>query len=331
MTNPFAAFFPGRRPRRRDYAGAKQSAENPLFTKESRASLGGPLAILMLFLLIGGGVALLLLPQFRVTTVAVEGGQKLDASSVERFVARRLDRTTLGIQWRRVRYLLPAESVRTELRASIEQRLAVNSVALNIEGSRLTVTISERTPSIIWQAGRQDFFALDDQGVIVERIVGDPAPTLPVLVDVNDLPAEIGTTVVLPRLVSGLQTVQRRLPDLSITPSSFETWAASCQQVRAPDFPPSAETDELEVTENVGNQSLVIPQPETDCDPAIRATNEPTLVVITDEGWTIRFDVSGDLDAQLQKLDVALRQRLRSVRDTLRYIDVRYGDRVFYQ
>lgn len=51
---------------------------------------------------------------------------------------------------------------------------------------------------------------------------------------------------------------------------------------------------------------------------------------VTGEGWELYVDVAGDIDAQIEKLTAVL-ANLGEARRTIRYIDLRFADRVYYQ
>jgi hypothetical protein len=51
---------------------------------------------------------------------------------------------------------------------------------------------------------------------------------------------------------------------------------------------------------------------------------------VTEDGYGILFDALGDIDAQLQNLDVVLREQVED-RGSLEYIDLRFGDRVYFK
>jgi hypothetical protein len=54
------------------------------------------------------------------------------------------------------------------------------------------------------------------------------------------------------------------------------------------------------------------------------------LEVPTRDGWRVRFDTDGDLEQQLRTL-LTIRDHLASTRTTATVIDVRFGDRPYYQ
>ncbi len=52
--------------------------------------------------------------------------------------------------------------------------------------------------------------------------------------------------------------------------------------------------------------------------------------VLTTDGYRILFDVTGDIDAQAQRLDLIRKEKINDV-SKLEYIDLRFGDHVYYK
>lgn len=56
-----------------------------------------------------------------------------------------------------------------------------------------------------------------------------------------------------------------------------------------------------------------------------------SLNVKTEEGWYIILNIRGDALEQIEKLQAVLKQQTKEEREKLNYIDLRFGDRVFYK
>ena len=52
--------------------------------------------------------------------------------------------------------------------------------------------------------------------------------------------------------------------------------------------------------------------------------------VLTLDGYRILFDVAGDIDAQAQRLELIIKEKINDV-SKLEYIDLRFGDHVYYK
>lgn len=342
MGNPFRFFFRGRR-RRRDFASASQRSENPLFSeKERHRGRWISLAVFALGTLVFAySIAS---PRFRITTVKVEGTVKLDPASVTEYLNAQLNETFLGVAWRRVTFLAPLTTLTRDLRIAIEKRMSLNNLAIRRGGERtLVVRIQERSPNLVWETAAGERSFIDDHGVIIEELGRGEATPFAILKDSNGLPAIPGDVVVQPHYIESLRSVGAKLADAGIQVKQYETWKVYCTVIQQPreETPPEEKSNILNVNSlnlNKGNANVSqnvnignVNSPAEVCDEERLARTDPTLVAVTLEGWRVRFDTSADLEHQMAKLTVALRERIGDSTKKLRYIDVRFGDRVFYQ
>ncbi len=58
--------------------------------------------------------------------------------------------------------------------------------------------------------------------------------------------------------------------------------------------------------------------------------NEKYITIITAEGWKIYFSLEDDIDSQIKKLELILDNKSK-VGKIIDYIDLRYGDKIFYK
>jgi len=63
----------------------------------------------------------------------------------------------------------------------------------------------------------------------------------------------------------------------------------------------------------------------------INNINNPDIIALTSEGWQIYFDLSRSAQAPLKVLDTLLKGDLSEKRTSLKYIDLRTTNRVYYQ
>ncbi len=59
-------------------------------------------------------------------------------------------------------------------------------------------------------------------------------------------------------------------------------------------------------------------------------SNEKYITIITAEGWKIYFSLEDDIDSQIKKLELILDNKSK-VGKIIDYIDLRYGDKIFYK
>jgi cell division septal protein FtsQ len=63
----------------------------------------------------------------------------------------------------------------------------------------------------------------------------------------------------------------------------------------------------------------------------VPSPKEPKVVVKTAENWEIYFNSLASPEEQLQKLELILKEKIRGDRKNLKYIDLRFGERVYYR
>jgi hypothetical protein len=63
----------------------------------------------------------------------------------------------------------------------------------------------------------------------------------------------------------------------------------------------------------------------------INADNSPDLVALSQEGWNLYFDLNRSAEAPIKILEALLRADLKENRETLKYIDLRTVNRVYYK
>jgi len=326
MHNPFAWMFPGRQRRRRDFSRPAETSKNPLYEQPRRRHVPW-LAIIALLALLGGGTYILIHPRFRISEVRVSGTQKLDAGSIRGFVEDRLNATTLGIAWRRVVWLVPTEDISEQIRAAASRLIPLSSINLERQGTVLNVVVSEQVPDVLWERADGSRFYINAAGIIVEAVPATLIDELVTIRDGNRLGSEIGTRVVHPSVLSALKIARERMVSLGLAVTGFSTWPVSCPSVIVDEPDSPANTN---ASSNANRSRTLQNTNAQPCDARDLAINEPSFTALTEEGWELRLTGASDINAQFGKLEVALRERLGS-RDGLEYVDVRFGDRVFFR
>lgn len=63
----------------------------------------------------------------------------------------------------------------------------------------------------------------------------------------------------------------------------------------------------------------------------IKEKEETNLIVLTQEGWEVYLDSQDNLENQINNFLLVLRGKIKEQRKNLKYIDLRFGNRVFYK
>lgn len=77
--------------------------------------------------------------------------------------------------------------------------------------------------------------------------------------------------------------------------------------------------------------SLAFPDGPTIKETHLEKLGGHTMRLVTSEGWVIYVDANAQLGGQLQNAAVVLKEKVRNDRPKLDYIDVRFGDKVFFK
>ena len=200
----------------------------------------------------------------------------------------------------------------------------------------LTVNLTERAARYVWLSDRGSF-GLDDQGQIVSHFndASIRPEGLSTINDENNLPIEIGARVIKEETVKSISDFIKGLFEQNISFESISVPAISCPRTTVTN---QNENDSIDggvvinanasVNTNVNSE---LPQPlETDCDiPSLVASGQD-FRVNTSDGWQIRFLANGDTSNQLTKLKRFLQDGSTDPK-TLSYIDLRFGERIYYQ
>jgi hypothetical protein len=54
------------------------------------------------------------------------------------------------------------------------------------------------------------------------------------------------------------------------------------------------------------------------------------VAAVTSEGWSMTFDINSDIVESINNLKLVLSQKIKD-RKKLHYIDLRFGNKIFYQ
>lgn len=178
-------------------------------------------------------------------------------------------------------------------------------------GCGLAIVVHEKTSQLLWMSGARLYLA-DLHGVVIRELTPDevaawkapepppqnplpdgslpitipinPLRKLPLFVDVNASPTNVGSTVLTQDEVANLFSFERQLDEMRILFS------------------------QVNIDRLAGKW----------------------MAVKTLAGFNILIDASGDMPAQILNLQVLLRDTLKDT-SNLQYIDLRFGDHVYYK
>lgn len=236
-------------------------------------------------------------PLFRIQKVLIEGGSEASTVDLSTRVEMFLQTPRFLVFRSRNRWLFNAQVCQTYL----EQYYAFNTIHFSFPDLHsLVISVQEKASSLLWETGGQ-FFIVDLQGNVVRALTFDEQSwfSLPV----ESLPETQKSFVSLPKF--------RDLNDAPVTPGLTVATPEEIQTIFA--FQKTLE-------------SLGVPFTETHID----RLSGKWIGILTQAGYLILFDASGDVTAQSSRLQTVLQSSV-SDPSTLSYIDLRFGDHVYFK
>lgn len=262
--------------------------------RPKRRALGWvALAAVLAAILIGGSAYALTSSEFAVDAIRVDGAESIPVAEIETVVRDYLSEPVFGFARRGNRWLFRPEILVERLRA----RFSLESVSVGRENRTAVVRIGEKISQLIWSVGG-GWFLTDLEGEILRPMTAQEraareAPPAPDVPPLPPLPLVIDENGAVPK-------VGERV----LSPEEVQGILAFQEALAR----------------------LGIAFAETRID---RLAGKWTAVR-TMEGFDVLFDPTGDVAAQAAKLDTVLRTAIAD-RSKLRYIDLRFGDHVYYK
>ena len=252
----------------------------------------GLASVFVLLLNIGGRAA-----HWSISAVHVEGAKFIEASQVAAMVREQIQQRRWLVLPQRVKSFFDT----TALRRTLEQQFPFARWSVDKDGSgAVLVTIQERQAQLVWVADGKTYY-VDAQGLLFS--------------DVRAAESSADTAGVIRHdaLLENLPVVL----DESKTAASLGTAAVTPATV--------AFIRSLAAALSDGTIALPAAVVSYRYDPATYRLALETVL-----GYDIYFAVNQPLSDQMEKLKVALQQGIAR-RTNLHYIDVRFGQKIFYQ
>lgn len=287
--------------RKKDYQRKKLT--NPFFSSKRNKSgkgLLGKIKIAVVSLLVFTGFFLLFSSDyFSVKNIVVSGNDRINASEIKQAVHSQLDQRRFVIFKQSNIFMFNKNTMENKL---LENPLLEKADVKRKLPETLEVVIREKNNGLIWASGSKQYY-LDLQGVAI-RAIG----TSDLVIEKNNQ----GTDVVRPEASSGNYPL---VYDLSNEDVSIGRPATAAEMVAFI----SGLTREIEKTSDINISHYTMTRPYF-----------PEVTLITKDGWEVRFKISDDYSKQARVLNSVLQQEIQN-RNNLQYIDLRFGEKVFYK
>ncbi len=280
-------------------------------------------------------------PLFALTDIKVEASPALMAKGVSKAVDQFMSRSSLGLI-PHANYLLLKPSM---LIRSIENDMRDITAFEQITVAKhfpneLNIKLVERQARYLWrsQAGS---FGLDDHGQIVSHFNDASANPegLIVINDDNNIPVQVGARIIKDSTIKYLTDFILGIFEQNLTYDSISIPTITCPTPRVTE-PVEEESDDRGDSTNLNsplnsnsNPSIINTNDSAEvveCDRPSLILNGLDFIVNTTDGWQIRFLANQDTGSQLNKLKQFLQDSSRDPK-SLSYIDLRFGERIYFK
>jgi cell division septal protein FtsQ len=208
---------------------------------------------------------------------------------------------------------------KNNLAKNITDKYVLDDLIITKTFSRtLKVEIKEKVSQIIWASGSK-YYNLDSNGIAISEI-GDLNDNKPVKSDKKSQATEVMVVAEEPKFFE-IKIDGQDFNSFPIIVDESNKDVSLGQAIIKPEIVSIALNliKKIPSKVNISISSFKMPDP---------ASQE--LKAVTTEGWEIYFDANKDLEAQLNNLKMVLDQKIKD-RNALQYIDLRFGNRVYYK
>lgn len=240
---------------------------------------GGVVVVIVLFFLLFGN------PFFRFTHVEVTGTESLDKIVLEGVVTSYTQKRALLFFKRSNRFLFSS----SDLSNVLKTQFALATISVSTKEGSILINLQERTPNLFWKTQNR-LYIVDLEGIVV-REINDPEDQvithmnladLPIFVDVNDVPVEVGASVLTQKEVEQAFLFLSEMDEANLAYTYIDIDRLAGKWVK----------------------------------------------LVTQEGFSILLDLTGDMDQQFKNLQIVLSKQVQD-RSHLEYIDLRFGEKVY--
>ncbi|MBF8280572.1 MAG: POTRA 1 protein [Candidatus Magasanikbacteria bacterium] len=268
--------------------------------------------ILLPIILMAWGVMLLRHPYFDLRLVTINGLERIEESAVRRIVEEYLN----GKTWWLLRHRNYFVATRRGISTAVQKKFKFDNVNVTFKfPHEINISFKETERAFLAATIQGDIYYASGTGELIEpvQIPGDlqnilsTASLMPAVVPTSTLVSAFKTLHAehtdLPLIIFG-KTTPASLGDNIITATMTDDILKLIQQLK---------TGGLEI-------SFVIVPVET----------LPEADFYTNEGWGIYLNLANDPQSAVERLNTLLKTKIK-IRKGLLYVDLRFGDRVYYQ
>lgn len=240
-------------------------------------------------------------PVFLISNVRIEGSETVNPKDVRNIAENYLSSGAWLIFKKNNRFLFSEQ----ELQKEMEKNYAFSSLQIKREGHTLAIILKEKVSSFLWLSAG-DSFLLDETGLVIRATTPEETSAImnpPILQGPTKegglIPESIKILVFKdlanePAVVGKTVLLENEVKNVRVFFDAMQTAGISLES--------------FELNRNVGSW----------------------LKAITRNGYSILFDPNGDVLKQADNVLLLFREQIKDT-VALEYIDVRFGDHVYYK
>jgi len=212
-----------------------------------------------------------------------------------------------------------------------EQTTAFEAISITkVFPNTIKIKIEEKSVGSLWSSENINY-GIDDAGYAIRKFNSDEAlPALNKFVDKNNFPVSLNTQIISTDALAASKTLIEGSAALGLKITDINIPQQSCADPR-PDSAPNTNSvaSDTEINSNLNDNVLVAPEISEPCDPKALATAAHEMHAAIENGPTIYF-LRENITTQIEKLRITLQDAKLDL-TKLTYIDIRFGERVYYK
>ncbi len=278
-------------------------------------------------------------PLFRIREVQVYAGEfsaSTLAARVNDLVQRR---RTLGIFPVGNYLLLRPSWLSREIQIAYQDSISFKTIRVTkVFPNIIHVTVEERGPSFLWKQGN-DIFGVDEEGTAIRKYgPEEEIPNLVQLINDNEQELTLGSVLVRSDIPQLLEQIKNSVESIGYSVSAIHIPTFSCLERTPTPIEENAEAlDSPRTNTNVSGYLENANKTSADSNTGIESTC--SIQALVQEAQELHVEltdaakillVPNELDAQLEKLRRAVQDAKLDLK-RLSYVDLRFGERVYYK
>ncbi|MFA5070153.1 MAG: hypothetical protein WC528_02625 [Patescibacteria group bacterium] len=331
----------------KSFTPAKTVFKNPFFNREKFTDVFFRTLKIhygFIVLLIFGLVYLIFFSEiFQIHFIVVKGANKVPVQTIENYVKEELSLKRLNFLPQSNYYFFDEKSARVKVREKIEKTIALEEYNFKKVFPRtVTVTLKEAIPSLTWWNGTS-YYYLSATGLVAQTVLENEVnKEYPLIEDLNKLSVSPQDQTVSAEWLGAISEIRQNLAKINLPVDHFIVPIITCYN---PDLP---EEEESEITLNLNantnlnankninsNKNENLNENTNTSLPPCQLKEElnklKQINVLTAEGYQIYLAADQDIAKQIENLNLVLASKLKGKTSTLKYIDLRFENRIYYQ